>query len=148
MSVAEGTHQMHVVDYGTSETKAGLPQIAVVLANDEGDKITWFGSLKTDQSSQITVDTLKRMGVPNDQLNDVAKGKDVAPNVSFHAALDVEVAEETYQGVTRPKVKWVNKVGEGGGPGVKFSKEAVARVPDLKRFGLQSTVKDTDGIPF
>lgn len=90
-------------DLGTSEK--GTEQIAVLFdyldGNGEAGSITWFGYF-TDGTWQRTLDSLRYMGWQGDDLG-VLDGLDTNE-------VELVLDEETYQGKTRVKVQWVNRL--------------------------------------
>ena len=117
--IAPGTHEVRVVDHYLAEIgEKKTPALLVTFENDLGHRITWSGWL-SEKAIVRTVDTLEQvLG-----WDAAADGYELAalstdnPKLAGHEC-QIVVEEETYEGTTRNKVKWVNPKGStGGGPG-------------------------------
>ena len=100
--IAPGTYAARAVSAGLGETRAGKPQIAVEFDTGVDGRITWFGYF-TDKSQERTLQSLRYCGWDGSDLTDMS-GID---------SNDVElvIEHETYEGKTRARVQWVNKIG-------------------------------------
>lgn len=72
------------------------------LLEHEGQSLTWWGYF-TDAAMEITFKALRNCGWTGTDLQDLT-GLDANEVI-------LVVENETYQGKTRPKVKWVNSLG-------------------------------------
>lgn len=100
-----GKHIVRVTDHELSETSTGLGQVIVTFeARDGRSRKAWlicegragfqFGSLLNACGWTSKID-LTRPGM----IRQAIYGKD----------LEIVVADDTYNGETKPKVKWINK---------------------------------------
>lgn len=89
-------------DYGVAQT--GTEQVAILFELlDTGEQITWYGYL-SDRAADRTIESLITCGVTDLQT--------LAGLGSEEVELDIE--HDTYNGTTRARVKWVNRLGSGG----------------------------------
>lgn len=103
---------MKVGKYIATVEQAGLvpdksmnPQPFIQFKTDEG-MMTWYGSLKSEGSQKMAVKAAVTAGFQGNDWDDFAKGK-----IMFDGRkCQIEVVEETYQGKTKVKVKWVNPI--------------------------------------
>jgi len=89
-----------------------------------GQRITaflYFG----DNSVERSMESLRYCGFTGD---DIDKFADQHPEIE----VQIVVEHETYEGKTRPKVKWINKAGGGA-----FTFDAPLAPNDLRRFSAQ-----------
>jgi hypothetical protein len=104
-----------------SETKAGKPQAAAVIQIIEdgpyaGTQMPWFGQLgdHVEEKTRIrTIESLRHLGWTGDDLSE-----NPLPGIG-ETDVTVVVEHDTYNGVTRAKITWVNK------PGAAFAKPSV-----------------------
>lgn len=132
MSLADGTYRATPTDAVLSESKEGNPQIAVTfsLIDDPASKITWFGSFKSEASTEIALKALRAMGWTGNDLSVFEFGNDM-PHEMAGVAVEIVVETEDYEGKSRTKVKWVNA--PGGGVAVKNPMSA----PAVKSFAAR-----------
>jgi len=94
-----------------SENKK-TPQVVVsfeiTTAEHAGTTINWFGFL-TDKTTERTIESLRYAGWKGSDLSDLSDlSKSDTPIV------ELVIEHEEYEGKTRPKVQWVNRVGRAG----------------------------------
>jgi hypothetical protein len=94
-----------------SENKK-TPQVVVsfeiTTAEHAGTTINWFGFL-TDKTTERTIESLRYAGWKGSDLSDLSDlSKSDTPVV------ELVIEHEEYEGKTRPKVQWVNRVGRAG----------------------------------
>lgn len=100
-----GTHRARAVEWALGMSTTGKEQIAVMFqltqGPHEGKHITWFGFF-TDSTVERTLESLRHCGWDSDSLAEL----------DHLDANEVELVidDETYEGKTRSKVKWVNRV--------------------------------------
>ncbi len=110
MLTQPGTYRAHPNGFDLGYTKDSKPQIAVQFdileGNGEptGSTITWFGYF-TDKSRDITFKALRACGWVGDDID--------APDGFGSQDVEIVVEEDTYEGKTQLKVRWVNKPGAG-----------------------------------
>lgn len=115
-----GRHIVEVAAHQLGESGTGTAHIAVLFESPEGARITWYGYL-SDAALERTIASLRILGFDPAEHNgmlDALHGTKLL--VSRKAEIVVEL--ETYNGETRPKVKWVNDVGGGMGKGMEADK--------------------------
>ena len=98
MALDPGTYTAKAANAVLTESKNGTPCVQVEFQADEGT-ITWWGYL-TEKTVERTLEALRYCGWSNDDLSDM---KGIGSR-----AVQIVVANETYEGVTRAKVQWVN----------------------------------------
>ncbi|MCA6565829.1 MAG: hypothetical protein IM559_16910 [Pseudanabaena sp. M151S2SP2A07QC] len=121
------------------------PQPFIQFTTEEGD-ITWYGSLKSDKSSEIAVKTAVTAGFTGNDWDDFAKGL-----TSFDGRkVQIETAHETdLKGKKRLKVKWVNPLSSFNS---MSAAEVKAKVSSSALFAEQKqkvgSTKKTEEAPF
>lgn len=113
MVLDAGTYRAKAVEAALGETKSGKEQVAVKfqLLDAEGLSIVWYGYF-TDKTTETTFKALRTAGWKGQDLSDLSDlSKSDTPEVNL--VIEQEVGQD---GVTRPRVRWVNGT---GGIGVK-----------------------------
>ena len=88
------------------ETKDGKEQVGVSFdLPDVGRSITWYGYF-TEKTARRTIESLRYCGWKGDDLSDLSS---IGTDPSVEVQLVIE--HDTYEGVTRAKVTWVNAPG-------------------------------------
>lgn len=100
----QGTHKARAKEWALGLSQTGKEQIAVLFeitsGPHAGKSITWFGYF-TDQTVDRTLESLRHCGWDSDSLADLdGLGENEVVLV---------VEDETYEGKTRSRVKWVNR---------------------------------------
>lgn len=100
------TYRAKATLWDLGETSTGKEQVAVeFVIFTEGadiDRITWFGYF-TEDTMERTIESLRIMGWTGNDLSEL-NGLDANE-------VDLVIEDETYEGKSRPKVRWVNRVG-------------------------------------
>lgn len=112
-----GDYKMRAMKAELSESGGGDPQVFVRLETSNGDHIDWYLGFKTEKAEKFAIKSLRSMGWRGSDLSRLA-AEDL-PNT-----VDVHIEPDTYNGVTRLKVKWVN--GPDDAPMVKPLDQAKA----------------------
>lgn len=99
----KGTFRAKALDGGYGQTGTGKEQVAVLIELETGNRLTWYGYF-TDAAAERAIESLIIMGVTD--LESLAG----LGSTEFEAVVD----EETYEGKTRDKVKFINRLGSGG----------------------------------
>lgn len=111
MMIAEGRHPARAVDLQFGQAETGTEQVVVTFEIVEGahsrELITWFGAL-TDKAAEFTLKSLAVMGWPKGKSLDQLGVEDI------DSLVHLVVEHDSYQGKTRPRVKWINRPGRGG----------------------------------
>lgn len=107
MELTPGTYKAQAVDFDFGFTRTGNEQVAVLFRVLDGDckdeTITWYGSL-SDSALKYTMKSLQTMGWKCDDVSTMT-----VKDISNHVQLVLE--EDTYNGITSLKVKWINPFG-------------------------------------
>lgn len=120
-----GSYIVRATAWDFGQTSKGTDQVAVTFEvqpgePEAGNTITWYGYF-SEKATKRTLEGLKHAGwtgKPEDFETLAGMGtKDCI----------VEVELDTYEGKTRPKVKWVNSLDGGGGAGLKAPLDPAAR---------------------
>ena len=103
----EGKHRAVAVDAMIGTTEGWTEQVAIrfqLLDEPDGfTTATWYGTFASDAATEFTVKAMRVAGFGGNDLTDLSSLKrDDTPEVV------VVVEHETYKGVTRAKVKYVN----------------------------------------
>lgn len=105
-----GKYKAKIVDYGISESKAGLPIVNVRFGFGD-HTLNWIGSLNEGKARQITVENLMKMGMTDaDSMADMADGPSSGV-LNTEKELEIDVQTETYDGKTTLRIKWINELG-------------------------------------
>lgn len=108
MQMENGTYKAKAIGGGLGETSKGAEQVAVEFSLlDEGFngwRITWFGFF-TEKTTESTIRALRTCGWQGTDLTDLT-------GIDTNEVLLV-IENETYDGKTSPKVRWVNPLGGG-----------------------------------
>lgn len=106
MELENGKYRAKAVpgQWGVGVAGTGTPQVGVMfeLLDRQGETISWYGFL-TDKSIEITVRGLRACGWEGVELSDLS-GLDKNEVV-------LVIENETYEGKTIPKVRFVNSSG-------------------------------------
>ncbi len=118
-----GTHAVRVVNTGfTGDDPQGRAQLTVYFEDDAGDHITWYSALGTlkdggfsDKAFKFACDQLRCLGwdAEKNAYAFEALGEDSSPIRGVDC--EIVVVEETYEGKTHTKVKWINDPNRRGG---------------------------------
>ncbi len=107
-----GSHLAKIINYGFKLAQNGNEQVFLQFESEEGGKITWFGSLKTDINPKSgkspcmrSVEQLLKLGFNNDWDSFGAEG---GINCFPDKHWEIVLAEEEYQGKKSLKVQWIN----------------------------------------
>lgn len=103
-----GKHVGRVIDWRPGSSPSGAERIEITLVTRDGESIYADLYVNTDKVFPRTVETLKVCGWD---------GRDFG-TLDGIGTVDVEivVADEVYDGVSTPKVKWINPLGGRQGP--------------------------------
>lgn len=114
MEIQPGTYDARVVDYGVIETKAGKPGVTVKFefADQDGtmQRLSWWGYFASERNSEITCETLAILGWSTNDPSDLAQGAG-SGILDEEKEVSIVVAPETWEGVTRMKIKYINALG-------------------------------------
>jgi hypothetical protein len=129
-AIGAGRHAVKVVNHQLGKSSTGTAHVAVLFEDPEGGRITWYGYL-TDAALERTIASLRILGwdpTKHDGRIDSLHNS----GLLVDAEAEVVVEMETYNGETRPKVKWVNEVGGGMGEGMP-AEEALSFASSLRQ---------------
>lgn len=113
-----------------------------------GETTTWIGVMHDTADKNGTtghervIQSLQYTGWQGDDIADLAELTDEQAKALFPEEVELACAPETYDGKTRLKVQWVNKIGAG-----RFAFKEAASKTDLRSFAAQmkSTVRSLRG---
>lgn len=97
-----GTYRAKALEGDMGRASTGTEQVAVLIELETGDRLTWYGYF-SDAAAERTIESLLAMGVTDLET--------LAGLGSQH--FEVVVDDEEYQGKTRTKVKFINRLGGG-----------------------------------
>lgn len=99
-----GTHAARAIAAKLGETSKGDTQVAVEFEitdlPDGPRRITWYGFF-TEKTEDRTIEALRICGWTGTDFTDMQVGADVS----------LVIEDDTWEGKTRAKVKWVNRPG-------------------------------------
>jgi hypothetical protein len=100
-----GTHRARAQEWALGVSSTGKEQVAVMFqlvgGAHDGKHITWFGYF-TDSTVDRTLESMRHCGWDSDSIADLDS---LGAN-----EVELVIEDETYEGKTRSKVKWVNRV--------------------------------------
>jgi hypothetical protein len=117
MANIPGKYPAKIIDFGIWKGKSGNPSAAVMFEYTtqagEVKQITWFGSFNGG-AREITVETLLRMGFTGTNGAELNKGNGSGVLNQAENAFEIVLENDTYNGKTTCKVRYVNLPGGGG----------------------------------
>jgi hypothetical protein len=100
-----GTYKARAKEWALGISSTGKEQIAVMFqivgGEIDGQSITWFGYF-TEGAIDRTLDSMRHCGWDSDSLAEI--------DALGNNEVEIVVEEESYDGKTRCKVKWVNRI--------------------------------------
>ena len=109
--VPEGRYPGKILDYGISETKSGLPQVAITFGVTVGEEVVsmnWYGSFKPN-AKKFTIDALLACGLQGNDPAVLVGGKE-AGGLDINSDLSLVVKRDSdAEGNPTSKIAWVNK---------------------------------------
>jgi hypothetical protein len=132
---------------GNGNWQVALP-FEVTQGEHAGETITWIGVMHDTADKNGTtghervIQSLQYAGWQGDDISELAELDDGQAIQIFTEEVELACAPDTYDGKTRVKVQWVNKVGAG-----RFAFKEAATKNDLKSFAAQmkATVRSARG---
>jgi hypothetical protein len=116
-----GTYTAKMTNYGIKTTQAGKPQIACqfqIVDNEEVHNLTWFGTFNSGKGQEITIKTLISVMDLFCEPSEIESALDkIASEGSDSGILNMDkeyslvIEHDTFEGKTRPKIRWVNNAG-------------------------------------
>lgn len=101
---AEGRFRARALEGAWGHSQNGTEQVAVMFhVLDTDARLTWYGFL-TEKTSERTMNSLLACGVTDLETLEGLNSDEV----------EVVVEHEEYNGKTRAKIQWVNRLGSGG----------------------------------
>lgn len=114
MEIQAGTYDARVVDYGVTSSKAGVPGVYVKFEFEDMDGIrkalSWYGYFKNEKNSEITCNSLAILGWSTNDPSDLAQGPGSGV-LDEENEVSIVIEPNTYEGVTRMQVKYINQIG-------------------------------------
>jgi len=147
-TIKPGIFEGNVVDYGIGKTKNKDPQAMVrfEFMDGENDKhnITWYGSFKAGQASEITCEALAVCGMTSSNPADLAKGKGSGV-LQEDLCISLTLKVNDYNGKTSIQVAYINPPGGGGFRDVMEHGEAVQAFAGLNLGGIMAAANKKHG---
>lgn len=116
-----GTYTGKLTDYGITQTQAGKPQLKCTFEIIQGAEtflISWFGSFNAGKAQEMTIKTLcgvlDLFAEPNEiehYLATIAEKGVASELLNQEKEYALVIEHDTYNGKTRPKIKWINNTG-------------------------------------
>lgn len=111
-----GRWPVTIIEHGFSEASTGTPQMFVVFENEHGDQITWYSTMGmradgsvSEKAMEFFVKDCRTMGFdPRDHGGDVTVLRPGGGVSLIGNQVAIVVEDETYNGKTIRRVKWVN----------------------------------------
>lgn len=100
----QGKYQARIVDHGLTTTKSGNLQVYIIFKFDNGEQMTWYGSLNDGIASEITVNALLECGFNSENFEDLNTPNALIRDESIDVTLKTEVDN---QGKDRLRIKYV-----------------------------------------
>lgn len=129
-----GRYRARAVEGALAETSTGRPQVAVLFTltdpNWAGNTMTWYGYF-SEKTQSKTLEALRTCGWKGDDLSDLA-------GICDNEVSIVVEHENDQDGVTRAKVRWVNRVGSLGIRAPMAPDQARAFAARMKAVAVQS----------
>lgn len=136
MGIHPGRNEVTVADHALGRTSKGKEQIAVTFADDSGDRIVWYGFF-SEKAIETTEKALTAIGWnPTENGWRIEELNGTNRLVGNPASIVCE--EDTYEGKTRLKVRWVNTPGGGALREVMTDDEAKAFGESLRKQNVSS----------
>lgn len=145
-----GIYRSKIINCGMKKAKTGSDMVFVTFEttdeNGEFKEISWFGSL-SGGATPITLDNLLDLGFNNDWDN-LTSGAEITC-LNREKEWDIVVENETYNGKTFTKVKYINDPDKPRGMERMESSEAVSTVKsmNLKALTIQRQKERSAGKP-
>lgn len=99
----EGRFRARGIEGAWGHSKSGTEQVAVLFELEDGARLTWYGYL-TEKTAERTMNSLIACGVTDLETLEGLGNDEV----------ELVIEHETYEGTTRAKIQWVNRLGSGG----------------------------------
>lgn len=96
-----GVYEGKVAGATMGRSRGGKLYVELLLENAQGETVSWFGYLATDENCRITVEQLKQIGLKDGQSPEVLVGNDVK----------FKVGERVNNGQTYEDVKLITYTG-------------------------------------
>ncbi len=163
MTYALGLHKAVAVEAQLGKSTNDNPQVAVTFRFTEGPnenkRITWYGFF-TEKTTKRTIASLRYCGWRGNDLSDLSS---MLFDSDTSQTVELDLQTDTYEGKTRTRVQWVNRLGGGGAAlanpmgdqeRADFAEKMMGRVtqlaeedPDCASDGAPAE-KEKDGLPF
>jgi len=125
-----GKYKVKVIAAGVGPDKNMNPQPYIRFQNDQGESITWYGSLGSDKAKEYAVKALVTAGFTGNDWADLSQGLKVFDG----REVMITVAEETWNNKTVTKVKWINPISSNDSFKSMAASEVKAKASDKGLF--------------
>src|ERR1019366_4774922 len=137
MKLDVGKHEVEVTGASMVEANSGTIGICFYFKNEDGDIdcTRWV----TEKTYEYVTKDLETMGFARELIGDIANLDRIGEFIKGNR-VQIVVEDDTYNGKTEAKVKWINAAGSsGGGKGIDVaSKKRLAALLSGKPAGLVS----------
>jgi hypothetical protein len=148
MSLNPGKYPARATAIQFGSSSKGTAQVAVTYEVTDGPgaghSITWIGFF-TENTTERTIESLVNSGWKGTDLTELdgLEGEKVFAALGNEVSLTIE--NETYEGKTRPRVRWVNKAAQQFEMKNKLSKEGLASLSNSIKGAVVMKQKEQNG---
>ena len=141
-----GTYRAKAIEADLRVSKNGNEMVVVTFhVPSESCNVTWYGTFASTKGSNVALRALKAMGWDGDDITDLAG--------CTRNEVDLVVEMEVWEGITSPKVRWVNEPRKGSvGEAMDAARKAAFRDRIKGQMALLDSAEgddvDDDDIPF
>lgn len=148
MSLNPGKYPARATAIQFGSSSKGTAQVAVTYEVTDGpaagNSITWIGFF-TDGTTERTIESLQNSGWKGTDLTELdgLEGEKLFAALGNEVSLTIE--NETYEGKTRPRVRWVNRAAQQFEMKNKLSKEGLAALSNSIKGTVVAKLRDSNG---
>lgn len=140
-----GVYSAKVTDYGVGKTKSGLPMAMIRFEYEdqmnETQAINWYGTFKEGKAAEITSEALAVCGMSTNNPAELVKGQGSGV-LDEDKIVSITLKNDTYNGVTKLKVAYVNPPGGGGFRDTLDQGEAAQMFAGLNLGGVMAAARN------
>ena len=107
-----GTHSVKIKTYGVAPSKSGAVNVVLQFEDEAGQTISSYKSF-SEKAIKYTFSDLETCGLTKENATKIEMmAAGIESGILDHEKeLSIVVENDTYEGVTRAKVKWINEPG-------------------------------------
>ena len=149
--IEPGKYEARIVNYGIGQTKAGDPQVMVLLEyldkDGQSHEITWYGHVKSPEAANITAKALLCCGMRGNEIGDLADGVESGVlDTETPVKITVELEPKQDGNGTYARVKWINRLGGQAFQGRLTKSDAKLKLAPLNLKGAMMMARQETGI--